>query len=472
MRGGRESRVAVAVLVTLLALELGLLAVGVPAHLSLPGTGARSRAPSTRLGQLGSLDLALPRRLAWARLSVLMLLVPAHHADGAALLLARPRARRRAAIGRPRDRRRARAVRHGNAPGGAWRRRACCWRCSCSPGCGCRPLRGSELGRALGWTLACALAALDRRAAAGRRARLDPVRALEGGLESAHRGQPAAAANAFTGTRLYGPIGWSRSHGSLLTVRASEPARPAACDLAGSLRRAALHPLRLAAGNIRSPTSRRAPKRAGTAARRSTVGGLRSRPARRHLGHHHARQLGRAPGSGRRRAADGTLSLAERRRPRARATRSSPTRPSRPRPAARRAAHASPAPTSPTPSSNCRCRRRARCRAAARARGRLRAAERPLVRAPALGSGGAAPGSAGRGRVERSRRILASPYGPMYGLARQTRGGRRTSYEVVARIERYLSHYTYDEHPPLGATRWRPSCSPSGAATASSSRAR
>src|SRR5271169_3462291 len=82
-----------------------------------------------------------------------------------------------------------------------------------------------------------------------------------------------------------------------------------------------------------------------------------------------------------------------------------------------------------------------------------------LVRAPALGTGEAAAasdgsavggGSAAGGGSAVARRILTSPYGPMYALARHLAAGAGSSYEVVARIERYLlAGYTYDEQPPL-----------------------
>ena len=63
-----------------------------------------------------------------------------------------------------------------------------------------------------------------------------------------------------------------------------------------------------------------------------------------------------------------------------------------------------------------------------------------LVRAPALATGAVAA------------RILASPYGPAFALARHLAAGAGSSYEVVARVERYLlsGRYTYDERPPLG----------------------
>jgi transglutaminase-like putative cysteine protease len=76
-----------------------------------------------------------------------------------------------------------------------------------------------------------------------------------------------------------------------------------------------------------------------------------------------------------------------------------------------------------------------------------------LVRPPAFGTG-AAPTARGAqaaaGAPAVARRIQASPYRPVYALARRLAAGARSSYEVVARIERYLlAGYTYSEQPPL-----------------------
>ena len=47
-------------------------------------------------------------------------------------------------------------------------------------------------------------------------------------------------------------------------------------------------------------------------------------------------------------------------------------------------------------------------------------------------------------------RIIASPYASTYRLARSLAAGRRTQYDVVESVQRYLQHgFTYDEHPPL-----------------------
>lgn len=48
------------------------------------------------------------------------------------------------------------------------------------------------------------------------------------------------------------------------------------------------------------------------------------------------------------------------------------------------------------------------------------------------------------------RLILASPYGPMYRLARRLASGGRTAYDVTLAIERYLeANEAYDEHVPV-----------------------
>jgi len=48
-----------------------------------------------------------------------------------------------------------------------------------------------------------------------------------------------------------------------------------------------------------------------------------------------------------------------------------------------------------------------------------------------------------------AQRVAASPYGPMFALARRLATGARTDYDLAARIARYLSeNYTYDEHIP------------------------
>lgn len=65
---------------------------------------------------------------------------------------------------------------------------------------------------------------------------------------------------------------------------------------------------------------------------------------------------------------------------------------------------------------------------------------------PGAGRSGARAVVAGRDE----RLILASPYGPMYRLARQLGRGRRSAYDVALAIERYLqANEAYDEHVPV-----------------------
>jgi transglutaminase-like putative cysteine protease len=60
-----------------------------------------------------------------------------------------------------------------------------------------------------------------------------------------------------------------------------------------------------------------------------------------------------------------------------------------------------------------------------------------------------APGLAPAQDRATASRIEASPYGPMFALARRLAAGARSNYDVATRIERYLlSNYAYDEHVP------------------------
>jgi protein-glutamine gamma-glutamyltransferase len=64
------------------------------------------------------------------------------------------------------------------------------------------------------------------------------------------------------------------------------------------------------------------------------------------------------------------------------------------------------------------------------------------IGAPAVGSW---PGAVPAVR----RRILDSPYGPMYRLARKLAGGQRSPYDVAVAVESYLkATYGYNEQPP------------------------
>ena len=74
----RAARAVVTVVAVLACVELGLLAVGVPASLVPPWRwGALASSVNVGLGQLGSWTWPYPGSAQWARLAVLMLLVPA-----------------------------------------------------------------------------------------------------------------------------------------------------------------------------------------------------------------------------------------------------------------------------------------------------------------------------------------------------------------------------------------------------------
>ena len=63
--------------------------------------------------------------------------------------------------------------------------------------------------------------------------------------------------------------------------------------------------------------------------------------------------------------------------------------------------------------------------------------------------GAPAPGVPPAAAPAMLRRILASPYGPMYRLARGLASGSRSSYDVAMAVERYLKqNYLYSEQPP------------------------
>ena len=73
-----------------------------------------------------------------------------------------------------------------------------------------------------------------------------------------------------------------------------------------------------------------------------------------------------------------------------------------------------------------------------------------LEREPAARLVGApAPGISPASDPALARRIGDSPYGPMFALARNLAAGARSSYDVVERLERFLlASYSYDERPP------------------------
>jgi len=80
----------------------------------------------------------------------------------------------------------------------------------------------------------------------------------------------------------------------------------------------------------------------------------------------------------------------------------------------------------------------------------LQAEERALpLRASLVGA--PAPGRTPASDPTIARRIEASPYEPMFVLARRLAAGARTTYDVAERTERFLlENYTYDESVPEG----------------------
>ncbi|TMK97101.1 MAG: transglutaminase domain-containing protein [Actinobacteria bacterium] len=87
--------------------------------------------------------------------------------------------------------------------------------------------------------------------------------------------------------------------------------------------------------------------------------------------------------------------------------------------------------------------------AGAARRGRLQGLPPGGAAATESGIGAPAPGRAPVSDAASVLRIAASPYAPMFALARRLAAGARTEYDLAARIERYLrENYTYDEHIP------------------------
>lgn len=455
-RRTRTARVAVVVMVTLLSLELGLLVVGVPVHLIAPWRwGALAQEVNGGLGQLGSWIWPYTGSSQWARLSVLMLLVPA--TTLMALLFFWPAregagARRLGAL--------AIAVAlalsgMSNTRGGGWREQGLLLVVLVFAWLWLPTLRSSQLARAACWTAACALAALIVAPLLGvSHGWISFETALEGGPKPAHLGQPVAAANDFKGTQamLYGPIEKSRSQEAMVTVRASQP--PGLLRVTSLDRFDGLRFIRTDAPPETSATDIAAGAEASWhQSAEVTVEGLRSNllVGTSGLITRVAWTGNRAPPL--RRAADGTLSLGS---PPAAGT-SYTVLSYTPKPTTAQLREApSAVPGSYLPYTEFELPP-ASASALAAPQLASEAASPPrnaqLVRAPALANEGAsaagAPPAAGADSAV-ARRILASPYGPMYTLARHLGAGAGSSYDVVARIERYLlADYHYDEQPPL-----------------------
>jgi transglutaminase-like putative cysteine protease len=429
----RATRAAVILVTALLGLELGLLAVGVPARLVAPWHWvALARAVAGGLAQLGSWSWPYLGSARWARLSVLMLLVPA--TTLMALLFfwparARGAARRLCAL--------AIAVALAlcgmtNAPGGAWRAQGLLLLLLVFAWLWLPTLRGFDANRALGWTAACAVAAL-----------------IVAPLLSGSRAWIPLAEGEATGPialqwdQLYGPNQWPRSREPLLTVHASHPP--------GLLRITSLDRF----DGLRFIRSDAPPETAATDIRPGagaswyetptiTIEGLSSNllvgaaglTTRVSWHGHSAPAVARAP--------DGTLSLPA---PVASGTNYT-VRSYAPKPATERlraAPRSFPRSYLPYTEFELPLASASALHAPQLAREASSPPQRDqLVRGPALGR------REPSGAPALARRIRASPYGPMYALARRLAAGAGSSYEVVERIERYLgAGYSYDEHPPL-----------------------
>ncbi len=421
-------------LVTLLAIALGLLAIGVPAHLVLPWHwGALLHALEGGVAGLHDWRWPYLGGSRWARVSVLTLLVPAttlmallcfwpaHARAGARRLMAFAIAVALAVCGM------------ANAPAGAWRAQGVLLVLLVFAWLWLPTLRTFDAGRALGWTLACALAALVAAPLLGGAHAWIPFASREG-----------AQRTAFQWDQLYGPIGWSQSHAPMLTVRASTP--PGLLRVTSLDRFDGLRFIRSDSPPETALSDISAQRRDASWFERDSieVDGLRSSLL--------AGGGGIATGlewQGARQSAtqtlvrepDGTVAAA-----------SAP-----PAGASYSVVSYDPKPTA------------AQMRAAPRTLPRayrpytefeLPAPEASALRAPQLAREASFPPSeltipspaldVGTDAHLIESQILASPYAPMYALARKLAAGAPTSYDAAARIQRYLlSNYTYDEHPPL-----------------------
>jgi transglutaminase-like putative cysteine protease len=451
----RTARAAVIVAASLLGLELGLLAVGVPAHLVPPWRwGALASAVGGGLAQLGSWSWPYLGGAHWARLSVLMLLVPA--TTLMALLYFWPV---RAGAGARRLYALAIAVAlalcgMANTPPGAWRAQGLVLLLLVFAWLWLPTLHSSDAARAFAWSVACAVAALVAAPVLSGSHPWIPFTSGEASGPAAYEWGQVSTEFMGTPATLFGPIKASHSQQpTLLAVRASDPSgllRVTSLDRFDGLR------------FIRSdapPETAATDVRAGAQAswyESATIGVERLRSnllvgasgiTQRVTWHGHQGPVGLQ------RASDGTLSLSV---PLAAGTSYTVlSYAPKPTPSQMRAAPRT-FPRSYEPYTELELPLASA--SALHAPQLAREASSPLlaaqlVRPPAFGTGEATAtrgGSAAAGASTVARRILASPYGPMYALARRLAAGARSSYEVVAHIERYLlAGYTYSEQPPL-----------------------
>jgi transglutaminase-like putative cysteine protease len=451
----RAARLAVAAVVALVALELGLLAIGVPAHLVAPWRwGKLASAVDGGLTQLGSWAWPYLGGARWARIAVLMLLVPATILM--ALLFFWP-----ARAGTTARRICALAIGvavalcgMANPPGGAWRAQGLLVLLLVFAWLWLPTLRGFDAVRALGWTVAYAVAALVAAPLLSGSHAWIPYASAEATrgaprVSGSHAWSPLAFGEVtqpieFQSDQTYAPVKGSPSQESMLTIRASQPP--------GLLRMTSLDRF----DGLRFIRSDAPPRTGATDVRLGaeaswyesatiTVEGLRSNllVGASGITTRVTSGAGQHP-VGLQRAADGTLSLDSAPAPGATYTVASYA--PKPTTVEMRAAPRT-FPRSYVPYTEFELPRRSASalQAPRVAREASSAPQRTqVVRGAALGTREAPSSRAA------ARRILASPYAPMYSLARRLGAGAASSYEVAARMQLYLlDGYTYDERPPL-----------------------
>ena len=422
-------------------LALGLAVLGVPLHLLAPARWAELAGDLQRgLHGLRSWTWPYSGRSHWARLAVLMLLSPWMSAAAAVSFWPSQRALAGRSVLVFAMAITVMVAGLANAPAAAWRAQGALLALLTFAWFWLPTLRALDGARAIGWASACLAGALIAAPA---------LSSSSAWLALGARSGAVGSATQFQWDQLYGPIEWPRSreemfsvataHDDLLRVtsldrfdglrfiRSDSPPQTDALDLrTASTHRAALESAAITIAHLRSS---------------EIVGGegLTTRL-----------QWTDASAHVQRSASDGSITAAG---PLASGTRytvlsyaPSPT------PAQlRRATRALPGAYVPytefeLPAAGASALQRPALEREARSP----ALRSQLVRAPAL-----------RADSERTRsvivqRILASPYGPMYELARRLAAGASSAYGVALRIERYLrANYTYDEHPPLRRYRWR-----------------
>ncbi|MGO9489219.1 MAG: DUF3488 and transglutaminase-like domain-containing protein [Solirubrobacteraceae bacterium] len=422
-RGPLLRRAPVGVLLVVATLLAALLALGVPAHLLAPGAWPRlARDVEHGVAGLGGWLWPYRGEDPWSRLAVLLVAPVALLAAGVACFWP--------GRGQARDRRvLALAVPIGlfvagaaNTPGSLPGLRGLVLLALIAAWVWLPAVGVADAPRATRWLLACGLVALLVRPALSAPAWIDFREVASPGVS-------------FQWDQLYGPISWPRSTATMLEVSEprAEELRVTSLDRFDGLRflRSDAPP-----GSIRLDTAGRAHPRSWYTSAVITIAGLRSRvlaggggvPLVAHW-------LGRGP-TPVFREADGTLlrsSIAPSGglyqvtsytpRPTAAMLRRAP--PGYPEAYAPYAQFELPGPTA----------------SALRQPDLAAEARSPAPAAQLVGplrGGGTGPAAA---------RIEASPYGPMFALARRLAQGASSSYDVANRIEQYLlANDVYDEH--------------------------